>query len=557
MSKQNILEYVNLEKQTLKSRRTGGMYDRYIVVSDQNMETRKVANKLGPAGFKWNGREWWIFGNKLTKAMVDNLKTINADLETQGGQTGELQDFVSKLDAFKAEIQGADIPLRTKTELESNLDQYIEDVANATDERAATAELQKFLNFSSKFHQYSFNNIMFIYLQNPNATKVAGKNKWKKEFNRTIVDFDKAITINCGNKFYRNPNNGNLAEYTLDQQYKDKEYIRKVKNGQLRNDSNKMNAIRIRSKIAHIGFKPCVVFDIANTTGDPIPDEPLWKGSNDERADATALFSIAKKSLEAMGVTVTQDPATAGENGWSRKRQINVSADATGSGAASTIFHEWAHDMLHQQGGRFYDRAQKYFEAKGNLNNAQIKQIKEVQAETVSATLCKHFSLSADHQPTYMALWQAQGGLNSKQLIKENISTISAVSNFILKQIDKYDDEFQAARASMPNQNQEPVNESVKKNAKVSLINSKSITKEMKELILKYVLSSSVYTTGGYIRPLSKPQELLNKSNKVNGVSMGADKNGFYVYTHRARSKSKPTPDKITVKEIEFIESTG
>ena len=57
-----------------------------------------------------------------------------------------------------------------------------------------------------------------------------------------------------------------------------------------------------------------------------------------------------------------------------------------------------------------------------------------------------------------MALWQAQGGLNSKQLIKENISTITTVSNFILKQIDKYDDEFQQARASMgqPQQTQEP-----------------------------------------------------------------------------------------------------
>lgn len=456
MNKQNIFEYVNLEKQTLKSKRTGGEYDRYIIVSDQNMETKKVASKLGPAGFKWNGKEWWVFGNKLTKPMVDALKAVNVELETQGGQTGNLQDYLDKLDGFKAEIQGADIPLRTKTELESNLDQYINDIANATDERAATAELQKFLSFSSKFHQYSFNNIMFIYLQDPNATKVAGKNKWKKEFNRTVVDFNKAITINCGNKFYRNPRTGNLAEYTLDQQRKDKEYIRKVKNGEVSSDRATMDAIRTRSSIKHIGFKPCVVYDVANTTGDPIPDEPIWKGSNDERADATALFSIAKKSLESMGITVTQDPATAGEGGWSRKGHINVSADATGSGAASTIFHEWGHDLLHQKGGRFYDRAQKYFEAKGQLNNIQIKQIKEIQAETISATLCKHFSLPTDHHPTYMALWQAQGGLNSKQLIKENISTISTVCNFILKQVDKYDDEFQAARTGMPQQNQEP-----------------------------------------------------------------------------------------------------
>jgi len=557
MSKKNLFEYVNLEKETLKSK-AGNDYIRYKIVSDQNMETKKIATKLGPLGFKWNGREWWIFGNKLTREAVDSLKEINKELETQGGQTGDINEFLTQLEDFKTELEATtEIPARTKTELENNLEQYINDIANATDARAATAELQKFLNFSSKFHQYSFNNIMFIYLQDPNATKVAGKNKWKKDFNRTVIDLNKSITINCGNKFYQNPSTGKLSEYTLEQQKADREYVKQVQNGEIPMDRNKMDAIRNRKNVKFIGFKPCIVYDIANTTGDPVVDEPAWKGSNDQRADAIALFSIAKKSLESMGIRVTQDPSTAGENGWSRKGQINVSSDASGSGAASTIFHEWAHDLLHQKDGMFYNKAQKYFEEKGQLNYAQIKQIKEIQSETVSATLCKHYGLPTDHQPTYMALWQAQGGLNSKQLIKENISTISAVSNFIIKQIEKYDDEFQAARARMNLPN--AINEGKKnndKNAKESLNNSKSIGSEMKVLISKYISSNSTYNDGR-INDLSIPQELRKKTNKINGVSMGADKNGFYVYTHRARSKSHPTPEQITIKEIEFIESTG
>ena len=458
MSKKNIFEYINLEKQTLKSKKTGNDYIRFKIVSDQNMETKKVASKLGPLGFKWNGKEWWVFGNRLTKTMVDKLKEINQELKTQGGQTGEIEDFLSQLEDFKAELQDANIPLKTKNQLESNLEQYVEDIANATDERAASNEIQKFLSFSNKFHKYSFLNIMFIYLQDPNATKVAGKNKWKKDFNRNVVDFDKAITINCGNKFYRNSKSGKLSQYTLDQQRSDNEYVKRVKSGEEKMDSGKMNAIRNRNDIKHIGFKPCVVFDIANTTGDPVPDEPAWRGTNDDNANAVALFGIAKKSLESLGIRVTQDPASAGEGGWSRKGHINVSADASGSGAASTIFHEWAHDVLHQKGGRFYDRTQKYFEKKGELSDREIKQIREIQAETVSATLCKHFGLSTDHHPTYMGLWQAQGGLNSRDLIKENMSTITAVSRFILKEIDKYKNEFQVADAGVeqPQQTQEP-----------------------------------------------------------------------------------------------------
>ena len=176
MGKQSIFEYVKLDKQTLKSK-AGTDYTRYVVVSDINMETKKIANKLGPLGFKWNGREWWIFTNKLTKTAVDELKAINTELETQGGQTGSIEDFHAQLEELKAELQTADIPIKVKSELEANLEQYIEDIANATDERAASAELQKFLNFSNRFHKYSFNNIMYIYLQDPNATRVAGKYK--------------------------------------------------------------------------------------------------------------------------------------------------------------------------------------------------------------------------------------------------------------------------------------------------------------------------------------------------------------------------------------------
>jgi len=92
---------------------------------------------------------------------------------------------------------------------------------------------------------------------------------------------------------------------------------------------------------------------------------------------------------------------------------------------------------------------------------------------------------------------------------------------------------------------------------KDSLMRSKTIPKEMKEEILKYFTSGSTYHEGGRVHGLSKPKEMTGKSPKSSGVSMGADKNGFYVYTHRARSKSHPTPDKITVTEINFIESTG
>jgi hypothetical protein len=91
---------------------------------------------------------------------------------------------------------------------------------------------------------------------------------------------------------------------------------------------------------------------------------------------------------------------------------------------------------------------------------------------------------------------------------------------------------------------------------KKSINLSRKLPTQMKELILKYVTTSSRYNNGS-VYGLKKPNGMSKISKKISGCSMGADKNGFFVYTHRCRSKSKLNPLKITKKEIDFIESTG
>jgi hypothetical protein len=76
------------------------------------------------------------------------------------------------------------------------------------------------------------------------------------------------------------------------------------------------------------------------------------------------------------------------------------------------------------------------------------------------------------------------------------------------------------------------------------------LPKDIKEKVLK--LGVSRFKDGR--AHIGKPKV---KGRNFDGVGMAADKNGFYVYTHRARSKSKPDPSKITSKEVNFIRSTG
>lgn len=583
MNMKPIHEYVDFKKEEKKSR-DGNPYTQYIIVTTLpdkkkgKVEINKYRQKLLQSGFRQDPRgTYYMWTNKVREAqqkIETLLAEINADIHDNGGEGVSDDRYSEVMDAIKqtiADIVGSGLPVETEEKIKNRLEDIAASLADSVDEREATQFIESLFNFSSDlnlFHKYSFQNSILIYAQDPNATKVAPKSKWQ-ELNRQVVDINNTITINCGNHMYELPNHpGRYREYKLDARKEDDDYMSRVRGGQERANQRKIEYIEVKRKLHHWNFDPCPVYDIANTTGQDLPQQQqqadttnIYGDSNDD-PNANALFAIAKKSLEDEGITVTQDPATAGERGWSRNRQINVSSEVSGSEAASVIFDEWAHDLLHHQGNPFYQEAERYFREKGgaDLTPAHIEQIKRVQAQTVSAVLSKFYGLPTSFHPKYMQLLQAQGGLESKQLILENLGTIRDVSNHIVTKVKKYQGAFDTTQ-HQTQQQPDSVNESVKKSdfkkVKSSLENSKSISRDMKETISKYLTSGSKYREGGHLSGLSKPQELRKKSKKIDGVSMGADKNGFYVYTHRARSKSHPTPEQITVKEIDFIESTG
>jgi hypothetical protein len=95
-----------------------------------------------------------------------------------------------------------------------------------------------------------------------------------------------------------------------------------------------------------------------------------------------------------------------------------------------------------------------------------------------------------------------------------------------------------------------------KSDVKKQIQSSRKLSAKMKDEILKYATFSSRYDNGR-VFGLNKPSGMGKISSKISGCSMGADKDGFFVYTHRARCKSFPSPLKITKKCIDFIESTG
>lgn len=99
------------------------------------------------------------------------------------------------------------------------------------------------------------------------------------------------------------------------------------------------------------------------------------------------------------------------------------------------------------------------------------------------------------------------------------------------------------------------------------LINQKELEDFIKSIVYKRKLTEDNKFI--IVNPLphydneTKTKELIDKCKQANcmdsldGISLGKDKKGFFVYTHRWRSKSYNKPESIPIKDIKFCETTG
>ena len=364
-----------------------------IVVSDlegraASQETFRNKAVLKQNGFEWNGNNWWIKSSGLESAK----KTLSLLNKTEYiiDQLEDLEDAVANSTADNKDL------------LKARIDQYIMDLANATDEAALSAEIRRYLTFFSKFHSYSFYNRMLIFIQKPDATKVASFNLWKSKF-RMVKKGSQAIKILAP---------AGKPEMT---QYDDE-------------TTELMGQLGMVNKPQMTKFKAVNVFDISDTEpmderGD-VPDSPQWFSENIPSETADILFGAVSEVATDLGIRVTQSDAQGGEKGYSAGDHINISSDVSGAARLATTIHEIAHELMH------WKKSSIYFidNGEGKLKN----ELQELQAESVSYVVLKHYGIPVAHHATYLALWKA-----NKERIHNNLEIISKVAQFIIDKIDK------------------------------------------------------------------------------------------------------------------------
>lgn len=175
------------------------------------------------------------------------------------------------------------------------------------------------LTTMAHFHRYSFQNMLLIWAQNPEATHCTGYATWKK-LGYQVRKSEKGIRI--------------LAPYT---------YTRTDANGEPLTDENGQD-------VKGVGFRPVSTFDRSQVepgeNARPLDDETVQiLHGNDEHGIILSLGD----ALRAAGWNLTFEPIKSDANGYTdpKTRRIVVDSEIPAAQQAKTLIHEAAHALLH------------------------------------------------------------------------------------------------------------------------------------------------------------------------------------------------------------------
>lgn len=187
----------------------------------------------------------------------------------------------------------------------------------------------EYLRTMSRFHKYSVNNTMLIYMQKPDATLVAGFNKWRDQFERNVMKGEKGIKIIAPTPFKKK----------IEQEKRDPDT-----NLPMLDADGKVITEEKEIKIPM--FKPVTVFDVSQTDGKPLPQLASDLSGNVQNYE---VFMEALRRSAPVPIEIL--PIHNGSDGYFSldKQKIAVREGMSEVQTVSAVVHEIAHSKLHNQ----------------------------------------------------------------------------------------------------------------------------------------------------------------------------------------------------------------
>ena len=217
----------------------------------------------------------------------------------------------------------------TKQSNKERLKDITDSIERGIEELFQSEKYAEYLRTMSRFHKYSVNNTMLIYMQKPDATLVAGFNKWRDQFERNVMKGEKGIKI--------------IAPTP---------YKKKIEQEKLDPDTNLPmfdadgKAITEEKEIKIPMFKPVTVFDVSQTDGKPLPQL-----ASDLQGNVQNYEVFMEALRRASSVPISIKPIADNADGFFSldDQSITIREGMSEVQTVSAIVHEIAHSKLHNQ----------------------------------------------------------------------------------------------------------------------------------------------------------------------------------------------------------------
>ncbi|RKD86277.1 ArdC-like ssDNA-binding domain-containing protein [Halopiger aswanensis] len=285
-------------------------------------------------------------------------------------------------------------------EMNSTIEQWIDDLVAEVDDAQASAEFQEWLDVQSRFHDYSHRNTLLIKLQYPDATRVAGYRTWQEEFDRHVKEGEQAIWIWAPIITKQCPECENSPSYHEN------------------SDCDYDETPPEEWSKGLVGFKPAPVFDISQTKGEPLPDL-----ETEATGDAGDLVPQLIDAADELGVTVRILPEEEWTHGEARgvckqrslidmQPRVEIRDRENNADLARTLIHEYAHALLH-------------FDVDDDTERSK----RELEAEAVAYVVGRYCGLDTSGSAFYLATWES----DDPEVVRERLGRISRTAEELIE----------------------------------------------------------------------------------------------------------------------------